>query len=116
MRFKPKHKYGAIACERDGRKFPSKLERSVYDRLKLLQKAGEIRFFLMQVPFHLPQGKHVVDFCVFTDEHVIFLESKGRDTPLGKLKRETTENLYDIDIHVVKNALEIDKHLDLPSA
>jgi len=111
MRFKPKHKFGAIACERDNIKFPSKLERACYDRLKLLQKAGEIRMFLMQIPFRLPSGKHVVDFAVFTEFEVFFIEAKGRDLALGRLKRQSVEAIYDVDIRVVKSAKEIDRVL-----
>lgn len=42
---KPKHKFGAIPCERNGKKFPSKLERRYYDKLQILQKTGEVLFF-----------------------------------------------------------------------
>lgn len=102
------HKFGAIRCEREGIKFPSKLERACYDTLKLLEKKGEIRFFLRQPAFDLPGGKkHYVDYCLFTKENVIFVESKGRDTTIGKLKREQVEAIFDIDIFVVKKAEEI---------
>jgi hypothetical protein len=36
-----RHKYGAIACERDGIKFPSKLERNCFDKLKSLKSQGQ---------------------------------------------------------------------------
>lgn len=105
-----KHKYGAIACERDGIKFPSKLERNCFDKLKSLQNQGKIRMLIRQIPFDLPGGfKHVVDFCVFTAEHVLFIESKGRDLPIGKLKRLQVEELNDIPIYVVKDSSEIEK-------
>ena len=50
---KPKHKFDAIPCERDGKKFPSKLERRYYDKLQILQKAGEVLFFLRQITLDL---------------------------------------------------------------
>lgn len=107
-----KHKYSAKACERDGIKFPSKLERNCFDKLKSLKSQGKIRMFLRQAQFDIPGGfKHFVDFCVFTDDHVLFIESKGRDLPMGRLKRLQVEELFDISIHVVKDPSEIEKVL-----
>ncbi len=103
------HKFGAVACERDDIRFPSKLERGCYDWLQILQREGLIRMFLRQVPFDLPGGsKHFVDYCVFTKENVLFLEAKGRDLSMGKMKRKQVESLFDVDIHVVKSAGELD--------
>jgi len=99
-----RHKFGAVSCERDQKKFPSRLERSCYDALKDLQEKKEIRFFLRQVSFDLPGGcSHKVDYCVFTEENVIFIEAKGRDLALGKLKREQVEDIFRINIFVVKS-------------
>lgn len=106
--WKPKHKFGAIACERNGVKFPSKLERACYDVLKSLEKNGKIRMFLRQIPFDIPgNAKHVVDFMVFTKNDILFLESKGRDLAQGKLKRKQVEQIYDIEVHVVRESCEI---------
>lgn len=103
-----KHKFGAVTCERDNIRFPSKLERACYDTLKEMKRQGKIRMFLRQVPFDIPgAAKHVIDYCIFTKESVIFVEAKGRDLPLGKLKRKQTEELYDIDVYVVKNIGEL---------
>lgn len=102
------HKYGAIRCERDEIKFPSKLERSCYDYLKLMKEQGKILFFLMQIPFLLPAGyKHLVDFMVFYPNTVEFIECKGRDLAVGQLKRQQVEELYGITVHLVKRAEEI---------
>jgi len=58
-----KHKFGAVRCERNGIKFPSILERSVFDRLKLWEKAGKVRMIMRQALFDMPGGvKHYVDF------------------------------------------------------
>ena len=104
-----KHKHKAIPIYIDGIYFPSKLEGRCYSRLKILQKAGLFKFFLMQIPFNLPgKAKHKVDYCIFYDDAVRFIEAKGRDLPLGKLKRKQVEEIYDIKIHVVKDAKEID--------
>ncbi len=100
-----RHKFNAKSCEYDGRKFPSKLEGRYYLQLKARQKEGEIIFFLCQIPFHLPGNiKYVCDFCVYlANGEVEFVECKGQDLPLGKLKRKLVENLYPITIKVVTN-------------
>jgi hypothetical protein len=99
-----KHKFGARPCEYDGIKFPSKLEARYYAKLKLLEKAGEVLFFLRQTPFHLPGGiKYVVDFVVFhANGTVEFVDTKGKDTPLSLTKRKQVEDLYPIEIQIVK--------------
>ena len=103
-----KHKFRAKPTEHNGIKFPSKLEAACYQSLITMQKNGHILFFIRQVPFDLPgKSRHMIDFCVFTDEHVIFIEAKGRDLPLGRLKRQQVEELYPIRVHVVKSGLEI---------
>lgn len=105
-----KHKFNAVRCESDGIKFPSLLERSCYLKLKQMKKDGRILFFLRQVPFDLPgKSKHVIDYCIFTEENVIFIEAKGRDLPMGKLKRSQVSELYNIEIFVVKNASELNE-------
>lgn len=103
-----KHKFRALRCETDGIKFPSKLERSCYLALKSLQNQLIILFFLRQIQFDLPGGyKHFVDFAVFTPNYVHFIEAKGRDLAVGKMKREQVMQLYSVDIFVVKNAREL---------
>ena len=99
-----RHKYNAKACEADGIKFPSKLERAYYMRLKRLQESGEVLFFLRQTPFHLPGGiKYVVDFQIFTSSgEVVFVDTKGYDTPASKIKRKQVEAIYPVEIEIVK--------------
>jgi hypothetical protein len=100
---RPRHKFGAISCERDGKKFPSKLERSYYDKLQILQKTGEIVFFLRQIPFDLPgKVRYVCDFQVFyANGEVSFVDTKGKDTPLSQAKRKMVEDLYPVTIEIV---------------
>lgn len=100
---RPRHKFGAVRCERNGKKFPSKLEAKCYSELRERQNKGEILFFLRQVPFDLPGNcKHCIDFCVFfSNGSVEFIEAKGRDLPLGKLKRNQVEEIFGIEVHVV---------------
>ena len=99
-----RHKFGAKPTIRDGIKFPSKLEALYYDRLVLLQRAGEVLFFLSQVPFHLTGGvKYVVDFQVFyTGGTVEFVDVKGKETQAFIDKKKMVEALYPVEIKVVK--------------
>ena len=98
----PRHKFQASPSDEDGIRFASKKERSYYGALKLRQKSGEVLFFLRQAPFHLPGNvRHVIDFIEFwTDGTVHFVEIKGFDTPLGKLKRKQVMDIYPINIEV----------------
>ncbi len=97
-----KHKFNAKPCEADGKKFPSKLERSYYNQLKLRQASGEVLFFLRQIPFDIPGGKYVTDFAVFLNSgDVEFVDTKGMDTPMSKLKRKAVEQLYPVTIKIV---------------
>ena len=98
------HKFKAKQTIRDGIKFPSKLEALYYDHLNLLIKAGEVVFFLRQVPFYLPGGvKYVVDYQVFyTDGTVAFIDVKGLETRAFIDKKKMVESIYPIEIVVVK--------------
>lgn len=99
-----KHKFNAIRCERDGKKFPSKLEAKYYDYLKSRRASGEIIFFLCQTPFDLPGNiKYWCDFQVFyADGTVEFIDTKGMDTQVSINKRKQVEALYPIKITIVK--------------
>lgn len=99
-----KHKYQAKPMTLDGIRFDSKAEGRYYSSLKLRVKAGEVVFFLRQVPFYLPGGvKYVVDFQEFhSDGTVHFVDVKGMETESFKAKKRMVENLYPLEIEVVK--------------
>lgn len=99
-----KHKFGAVRTEVDGIKFASKAEARYYNALKLRQKAGEIVFFMRQVPFYLVGGiRYVVDFQEFhSDGTVHFIDVKGMETPEFKMKKKMVEAAYPVEIEVVK--------------
>jgi hypothetical protein len=101
---KIKHKFHAKPCKTDDIKFSSKAEARYYHRLKLLQSNGEVLFFLRQVPISLPGNtKYVVDFQVFyANGTVSFIDVKGFSTPMFLLKKKQVEDLYPIEIEVVK--------------
>lgn len=98
-----RHKFHAMPTEFQGVKYASKKEARYAQELLLRQKAGEVVFALRQVPFYLPGSvRHVIDFQEFhADGTVHFVEVKGYDTPLGKLKRKMVEAIYPIKIEVV---------------
>lgn len=99
-----RHKFGAVRCERSGIKFPSMLERNYYDQLCMRQRAGDVMFFLRQPCFDLPGGvKYLGDFVVFlADGTVEFVDTKGKDTAISIAKRKMVEDLYPINIKIVK--------------
>lgn len=95
-----KHKFRAIPINIEGIKFASKKEAKRYQELKLLQKTGELVFFLRQTPFHLPgNAKYLSDFiCFWQDETVTIEDVKGIRTPMYILKKKLVESLYPIKI------------------
>ena len=95
-----KHKFKAVRCEDDGIKFASKKEAKRYQQLKLLQDAGEVLFFLRQVPFHLQAGiKYVCDYLVFwTNGEITIEDVKGVKTDMYILKKKQVEATYPITI------------------
>jgi len=103
------NKFHAKITEAAGIKFGSKKEAAQFRELQARQHAGEIRFFLLQVPFLLPgvaengkRTRHYLDFmAIRTDGQIEYIEVKGRDLPMGKLKRRMVEELYNIKIQVV---------------
>lgn len=99
-----KHKFNAKKAESDGITFSSKAERAYYHRLNFLKQTGEVLFFLRQVPLHLPGNtKYVVDYQVFyADGTVSFVDVKGMSTPMFILKKKQVEDIYPIEIEVVK--------------
>ena len=98
-----RHKLHAVATESDGIKFSSKKEARVYQNLKLQQAAGEVVFFLRQVPFYLPGGvKYVCDFQVFyAAGNVRFLDAKGMQTESFKAKKRLVEAMFPVEIEMV---------------
>ena len=107
--FPASSKFHAVQTEISGIKFSTKKEARFYQELQARKHIGEIKFILRQVPFDLPghydNGKiirHFVDFAICrNDDTFQFIEVKGRDLPMGKLKRRQVEELYKIHIVVV---------------
>ena len=98
------HKFRAVPTVEDGIRFPSLAQAAYYTRLKARKEAGEVLFFLMEVPILLPAGiKYVVDFIEFlADGSVRFIDVKGFQTPEFKLKKRLLEKFYPFELQVVK--------------
>src|SRR3990167_6520370 len=94
------HKFNAKRTISDGIKFSSKREAAAYEALKMLQNAGDVLFFLRQVPFHLPGGvRYVVDFVTFNADGIVsFIDVKGMKTPMYIAKKKMVESIYPIEI------------------
>lgn len=98
-----KHKFNAVKTELDGINFDSKKEARYYVELKLRIKAGEVIFFLRQVPFDLPgKVKYRIDFQEFhSDGTIHFVDVKGKKTEMYIAKKKMVEALYPIEIEEV---------------
>lgn len=96
----PRHKFGAKRTECDGIKFASKKEAQYYQELLLRQKAGEVIFFLRQIPFTLPGGvRYVCDFQLFLlSGDVQFVDVKGMKTKEYIAKKKMVEAIYPVQI------------------
>lgn len=97
-----KHKYHAKPTEVDGIKFGSMKEARYYGQLKMLKMAGEVIFFLRQVPFEIGAGiTYRLDFMEFhSDQTIHYVEIKGFETKVWKIKKKLVESLYPIKIEV----------------
>lgn len=97
-----KNKYGAVVTHVNGIRFDSKREAAYYERLCLRVQLGEVRYFLRQVPLHLPGGTRlVVDFLeVHADGSLHYVDVKGRETDAFKIKRREIQAVYPITIEL----------------
>jgi hypothetical protein len=98
-----KSKYRAIPAIVDGIRFHSKKEAAFYQKLKILREHGDIRYFLMQVPFRLPGNvRYLCDFMIVSIAGTVsFIDVKGKDTPLSILKIKQVHDIYGIEIKIV---------------
>ena len=98
-----KHKYHNKPTVIDDIRFDSKKEAEYFAKLRMRRDAGEVLFFLRQVPLHLPGGaKYVCDFLEFhADGTVHFVDVKGMETDVFKLKKKVVEAVYPVEIETV---------------
>ena len=99
-----RQKYNSSPTLVDGIRFDSKREASRYSELKELQKAGEVLYFLRQVPIDLASGKkYRVDFLIVWINKdglydLAYEDVKGYRTETYKLKKTWVESQYPIKI------------------
>ena len=118
---KRRNKYGvAPKAERtvDNIVFASKREAKRYSKLRLREKAGEIRDLELQPKYAIhinglpvkiksdgyPNGRQVVcklDFGYIENGEKIIEDSKGMDNPLSRLKRALVEAIYGVTVRLV---------------
>lgn len=93
---KLRHKFGAVRTAIGERSYASKAEARYAAQLGQRKAAGEVLFWLEQVPLMLPGGvKYVCDFQVFeADGSVRFVEVKGFETPAWKIKARLVAEAY----------------------
>lgn len=98
-----RNKYNAVATVVDGIRFDSKAEARFYESLKGMVLAGQLKYFLRQVPFDLPGNvKYKCDFMmVYHNGKVAYVDVKGRRTPMYILKKKQVESLYPVEIQEV---------------
>ncbi len=103
-----KSKYNAVRTTYNNVNYASKKEANYAQTLDLRKKAGEIDFWLRQVPFPLPGNTvYRLDFITFASAFsgkgwfVEFIEVKGFRTGLGELKRKQCEEIYKIKVNVI---------------
>lgn len=98
-----KTKYNSKKIVINGISFQSKKEANRYIDLQILQKAGDVDFFLRQTPFHLPgKTRYYCDFVVFwSDGEVTFEDVKGVKTEVFMLKKRMVEDIYNVEIKLL---------------
>lgn len=100
----PQRKYRNQPTVVDSIRFDSKKEARYYEQLKLRQAAGEVWYFLRQVPIYLPGGtRYVIDFLVFFNDAqrpAEYVDVKGRETQVFRLKKREVEHHYPIRIQL----------------
>lgn len=94
------------AVHADGTKFQSQFECRYYNRLKLLQQAGEVQSFERQVRYELAVNgvlicDYLLDFKItFADGHVEYVDTKSTATvtPIYKMKKNLMLAIHGITL------------------
>ena len=94
------------------RTYDSKAEAKRASELDMMLRAGDIHWWIPQVPFPLPGGVvYRVDFMIsnklyrdsveIDGQLIAFEDVKGRITPVSKMKIKQVEEIYGIEIEIV---------------
>jgi Protein of unknown function (DUF1064) len=105
-------KYGSRAVRVDGRRFASALEADRYLELKALRLAGQVSYFLRQVPFELGAGvTYRVDFMVAWSDppppcpnRLSWEDTKGFLTETSRVKLRLVRELYGVDVRLLRRS------------
>lgn len=98
-------KYRNVRCESsDAKGFDSKLERDYYEQLLLRWKAGDIRWFIRQVPFELEGGVvYRADFLeVLASGDIVVVDTTGLMTQAKANKLKQVKARYGIEVQLVR--------------
>ena len=99
------HKYGAVATEVDGHRFPSKREARRYSDLKLLLRAGEIEDLELQPKFPISVNGHAI--CEYRADFryrnrrtqiTVVEDSKGVRTPEFIIKKKLVLAVHGVSV------------------
>ncbi len=93
-------KFHSIMEECQGIKFQSKKEAKYFRELQARVSMGEVKYFLMQVPFLLIGGvRYRCDFMeVWTDGSIHYIDVKGFKTETYRIKRRMVEASFPVKI------------------
>ena len=118
-------KYNSKTTTIDGINFDSRLEAAYYLQLETEKKMGTVKYYLRQVPFHLPGGiQYRVDFMVVRPQgntiRIDYIDVKGVITQTYRMKKKIVEDLYpvkiievtkaDIENSFIASAVQISEH------
>ena len=98
-------KYHNIRVSYQGEWFDSIFEKECFEKLILLQKAGDVKYIfihpLIRLKAHI---NYTPDFMViFSDNRIEFWEAKGFETPAWRIKLKLWNEQYpDLPIKVIK--------------
>jgi hypothetical protein len=105
---KKPHKYKAKPLTVDGIRFDSTAEAKHYAELKILERAGEITELTVHPRYPIIINKRQVcivelDFSYRDKEgHTHFIDCKGMDTAISKLKRKLVFAVHAITVEIVR--------------
>lgn len=101
---KPSSKLKNERIEWQGQKFDSKKELKDFKMLEQQRSLGAIRAVVRQVSMPLPGSRRRIriDFMIVENSGQLrWFDSKGFDTPLGRLKRDQIEQAYGIRVELI---------------
>jgi hypothetical protein len=99
-----KSKYNNVPTTYNGKRYQSKLEADYAAQLDMMKRAGEVNYWLGQVPFALEGGViYKADFLIlFADGHYEVWDSKGKRTAEFIIKKKQMWSMHHIEVKEVK--------------